>query len=57
VDRDTVIETLKAREDDLRALGVRHTALFGCVARGEASDASNPVTVLMTGVFTRPDSA
>ena len=39
--RDTIIETLKAREPDLRRLGVRHIALFGSAARGEASDASD----------------
>jgi uncharacterized protein len=41
MDRDTVIQTLKAREHDLRKLGVRHIALFGSVARGEASDRSD----------------
>ena len=41
MDRDTVIQTLKAREADLRKLGVRHIALFGSVARGEASAASD----------------
>lgn len=33
--RDDVIRTLKAREDDLRAHGVTHAAVFGSVARNE----------------------
>jgi hypothetical protein len=41
VDRNSVIETLKAREQELRSLGVRHIALFGSLARGEAKDASD----------------
>ena len=41
MDRDTVIRTLKAREHDLRKLGVLHIARFGSVARGDASDASD----------------
>jgi len=39
--RDTIIETLKAREPELRRLGVRHIALFGSAARGEATEASD----------------
>jgi len=34
---DTIIRTLKAREAELRWFGVRHVALFGSAARGEAS--------------------
>jgi uncharacterized protein len=41
VDRDKVIDTLKSREQDLRSLGVRHIALFGSLARGEAHQASD----------------
>src|SRR5262249_20416733 len=33
--RDEIINTLKAREADLRAHGVLHAALFGSVARDE----------------------
>lgn len=33
--RDEIIETLKKREADLRAHGVRHAALFGSAARDE----------------------
>ncbi len=39
--RETIIETLKAREAELRRLGVRHIALFGSAARGEAGEASD----------------
>ena len=31
-----VLETLRAHETELRRLGVRHAAVFGSVARGEA---------------------
>lgn len=31
-----VLETLRAHEAELRRLGVRHAAVFGSVARGEA---------------------
>jgi predicted nucleotidyltransferase len=33
--RDEIIRTLKEREADLRAHGVRHAALFGSAARNE----------------------
>ncbi|MBI5281952.1 MAG: nucleotidyltransferase family protein [Candidatus Solibacter usitatus] len=36
-----VVETLKIHEPQLRRLGVRHAAVFGSVARGEASPASD----------------
>jgi predicted nucleotidyltransferase len=39
--RETILETLKAQEHELRKLGVRHIALFGSVARGDANDASD----------------
>lgn len=39
--RESIIATLKAREPDLRRLGVRHIALFGSAARGEATEASD----------------
>jgi uncharacterized protein len=41
VTRDTIIATLKAREAELRRLDVRHIALFGSAARGEATEASD----------------
>jgi predicted nucleotidyltransferase len=33
---DTVLETLRAHEGELRRLGMSHAAVFGSVARGEA---------------------
>ena len=39
--RDAIIARLKAEETALRRLGVRHIALFGSVARGEATEASD----------------
>lgn len=37
----SVLRTLRDHEDDLRRRGVRHAAVFGSVARGEARDASD----------------
>jgi predicted nucleotidyltransferase len=39
--RDEVIATLRAHERELRHRGVRHAALFGSVARDEASRTSD----------------
>lgn len=36
-----VLETLRAHEQELRRLGVRHAAVFGSVARGEATAGSD----------------
>ena len=36
-----VLRRLKDHEDDLQRRGVRHAAVFGSVARGEARDASD----------------
>ena len=33
---DTVVETLRTHESELRKLGVCHASVFGSVARGEA---------------------
>jgi predicted nucleotidyltransferase len=41
VNRDAVIATLRAHEPELRRRGVLHAALFGSVARGEATPASD----------------
>ena len=41
MEREHVIATLKAHEAELSARGVRHAALFGSVARGEGSAASD----------------
>ena len=39
--RDQVIATLRAHEAELRSRGVRHAALFGSLARGEATAGSD----------------
>jgi len=39
--RSEVLRTLKALEPELRAEGVRHVSLFGSIARGEGSAASD----------------
>ncbi len=36
-----VLETLRAHEADLRGMGVAHAAVFGSVARGDASAGSD----------------
>jgi len=41
VDRDHVLETLAAHRDEFRGMGVRHVFLFGSLARGEATKASD----------------
>ena len=43
---DTVLDTLRAHEAELRRLGVSHAAVFGSVARGEAG-ADSDVDVLV----------
>jgi predicted nucleotidyltransferase len=40
-DLHAVLETLKAHEADLRSRGVRHAAVFGSVARGQALPTSD----------------
>ena len=37
MDRDGVVQILRAHEQELRAAGIVHLRLFGSVARGEAS--------------------
>jgi hypothetical protein len=50
--RETVLQVLLAHENDLRSqFGVKSLALFGSVARGEATDASD-VDLLVE--FNRP---
>jgi predicted nucleotidyltransferase len=39
--RDQIIATLRAHQAELRRRGVRHAALFGSVARGEARPKSD----------------
>ena len=41
MDKDAVIEKLRAHEAELRAQGVSHVFLFGSVARGEADEKSD----------------
>jgi uncharacterized protein len=41
IDRDQIIATLRAHERELRQRGVRHAALFGSAARGEAGPRSD----------------
>jgi predicted nucleotidyltransferase len=41
MDKETVIERLRAHEAELRAEGIAHVYLFGSVARGEADDKSD----------------
>jgi predicted nucleotidyltransferase len=40
-DLKSVLEALKAHEAELRQLGVRHAAVFGSVARGQARPQSD----------------
>jgi predicted nucleotidyltransferase len=41
MDREHIIATLRAHERELRHRGIRHAALFGSVARGEAKLSSD----------------
>jgi predicted nucleotidyltransferase len=41
MDKDGVVQTLRAHELELRAAGIVHLRLFGSVARGEASPYSD----------------
>lgn len=47
MDRQTVIDRLRAREGELRAMGVTALSLFGSVARGQAGPDSD-VDVALT---------
>jgi uncharacterized protein len=60
MDRGRVLETLREHESELRAAGVVHLRVFGSVARGEATaasdvdlladfDPSQPVTLVTLG--------
>jgi len=46
LDLEYVLDTLRAHETDLRQLGVAHAAVFGSVARGDAS-AESDIDVLV----------
>lgn len=41
MDRQTILERLRAHEPELRKLGVSRLSLFGSVARGESSHGSD----------------
>lgn len=41
MERDAAIQILRTHEDALRARGIRHAALFGSTARGEATRESD----------------
>lgn len=41
MDRDQVLEVLRAHRDELSRRGVRHAALFGSMARGQAGPGSD----------------
>lgn len=41
LDRNRIIERLRAHEAELKALGIEHLSLFGSVARGEAGSGSD----------------
>jgi predicted nucleotidyltransferase len=41
MDRDAVIERLRAHEAELKAMGIARLSLFGSVARGEAGPTSD----------------
>jgi predicted nucleotidyltransferase len=41
MDKDEVIAVLRAHKSELHRLGVKHAALFGSVARGEADEKSD----------------
>ncbi|WP_342364293.1 nucleotidyltransferase family protein [Terrarubrum flagellatum] len=46
MEKADILATLRAHEVDLRSRGVRHAALFGSVARGEAR-ASSDIDILV----------
>src|SRR5690349_16946542 len=52
-DLQSVLETLRNHESELRRLGVSHAAVFGSVARGEAA-ADSDVDVLVDLDENRP---
>src|ERR1700678_333315 len=52
-DLQSVLDTLRAHEADLRRLGVSHAAVFGSVARGEAR-AESDIDVLVDLDENRP---
>ena len=55
MDKDAVIETLRKHRPELEKLGVRHAALFGSVARGEAGPESDIDIAVDLDVDALPD--
>jgi len=53
LDLQSVLDTLRSHESDLRRLGVSHAAVFGSVARGEAG-AESDIDVLVDLDENRP---
>ena len=51
MERDRVIDTLKAHEQELRGFGVWSVSLFGSVARGEDSARDVDLAVRLDGKF------
>ncbi len=54
MNRDQVIQALKAHEQDLRAAGVASVSLFGSVARGEDRTRDVDVVVRLGDNFSEP---
>ena len=50
MERDAIIARLRERQDELKARGVRHAALFGSRARGDSyPDSDYDLAVLLRG--------
>ena len=54
MDKDTVIARLRAHRAELEQLGVRHVALFGSLARGEAGPDSDIDIAIELDMSRRP---
>ena len=54
MNRDQVLDALKAHEQDLRAAGVVSVSLFGSVARGESPTHDVDVVVRLGKNFSKP---
>jgi predicted nucleotidyltransferase len=55
IDREEIIATLRAHQEELRRRGVRHAALFGSLVRGESKRTSD-IDILIE-LDPRPPSA
>jgi predicted nucleotidyltransferase len=54
MDRDAIIAVLRSHRTELEKLGVRHAALFGSVARGEAGPTSDIDIAIELDMTRRP---